>query len=430
MWFRTKNNFSSFIIKRITILSIFLLVMGEFAVTAQNNTSSPYSYFGLGELAESSSAVSSALGGGGLSYKSGGYLAIDNPASLAGIDSLKFIFNVGMVSKNSKLNQKGESDSFSDNNLTQLAFGFRVSPLISTAISLVPYTNVGYEITTIETVTGGTDYYQRTVTGNGGLNQLVWTNGFKVSENFHLGLNTIFIFGNNTHAEYLVLEESSYSYVSEEEMISQGVFVNMGAQYHGSLNREWDFSLGAKFQPKIGVSAKERIVVTNYASSTGDTIYENSLNRGSFDVPMTYALGVGLTKNKQLWVGADYLHEKWSDTEIFNEQNELEDRDKFSVGVSYSQNSGYETKFVKKLTYRFGAFYDTGYIKVNGENISTRAVTCGLGIPLSRDKGVINVAFEFGQMGTTVNDNVREDYGKITLEFSLFERWFMKQKYN
>lgn len=430
MWFRTKNNFSSFIIKRITILGIFLLVMGEFVVTAQNNTSSPYSYYGLGELAEGSSAISSAMGGGGLSYKNGGYLAIGNPASLAGIDSLKFIFNVGMISKTSKLNQKGESDSFSDNNLTQLAFGFRISPLISTALSLVPYSNVGYEITTIETVTGGTDYYQRTLTGNGGLNQVIWSNGFKVSDNFHLGLNTVFIFGNNTHDEYLVLEESSYSYVSEEEMISQGFFANIGAQYHGNLNREWDFSLGATFQPKIGVSAKERIVVTNYASSVGDTIYKNTLNRGSFDVPMTYALGLGFTKNKQLWVGVDYLHEKWSDTEIFGEKNEFEDRDKFSVGFSYSQDNGYETKFIKKLTYRLGAFYDTGYLNINSDDISTRAVTFGLGIPLSRGKGVINLAFELGQMGTTSNDNVREDYGKVTLQFSLLERWFAKRKYD
>jgi hypothetical protein len=405
--------------------------MGNFVVIAQNNTSSPYSYYGVGELSENSSAISSALGGGGLAYESGGYLSINNPASLAGVDSLKFIFNVGMISRNSTLNEKGDSDSFSDNNLTQFAFGFRVSPLISTAVSLVPYTNVGYDITTIETVTGGDDYYVRTLTGDGGLNQIIWTNGFKITENFHLGLNTVFIFGNNTHDETLVLSGSTYTYDSEEELISQGFYANVGALYKGHLNRKWDFSLAAKFQPKIGVSAKERIIVTNYDSyGSGDTIYSNNLNRGTFDVPMSYAVGLGLTKNKQLWVGADYLHEKWSDTEIFEDKNEFEDRDKFSFGLSYCQDNGYETKFIKKMTYRLGAFYDTGYLKINDDHITTRAFTFGLGVPLARGKGIINLAFEFGQMGTTDNDNVREDYGKITLQFSLLERWFVKQKYD
>ena len=412
--------------KFIVLLSFGLLFIAT-DISGQNNTSSLYSYFGLGELNQGGNAQNAAVGGTNLTFRGSSYLDINSPASLAGIDSLRFIFNVGLSSKFTNVNQRGESDTFHDNNISHLTFGFRVSPLVSTAISLVPYTNVGYNISTIEQVVGSDEFFTRTLKGTGGLNQFVWTNGFALTKNLYLGVNTIFLFGNNTSEEIVAL--GSGVNTSQQELISQGIFGNIGAQYHANLSRNWEFSLGAKFQPKVGVRSKRKLNVTNFQSNVGDTIFKNTLDRGSFDVPMTYGFGLGFTKNKRLWLGADYLHERWSKTEIFKESNELEDRDRYSVGFNYIANDGYATKFLKKLTYRFGAFYDTGYIKIEDERITTRGFSFGLGIPMAKQKGAINLSFEFGQMGTTNNDNVREDFGRLTVELSLFERWFVKRKY-
>jgi len=430
MWYRNKLDFLSIpLMKPLSLCFLFLL--SGLIVHAQNNTSSPYSYYGLGELNPGVNGSIVGMGGTNLAFQNGNNLNVFNPASLAGIDSLKFIFNTGLTSKYTKMNQKGKSDNFHDNNFTHLAFGFRVSPMISTSLSLIPYTNVGYEISTRELVVGtSTDYFQRTLSGSGGLNKFVWSNGVKLTENLYLGANAIFLFGNNTTDEILTMDNSSYVYLSQQQLISRGIYANIGVQFHHKLTNEWDLSMGGKFQPKQSISSKRKFYVTNYQSSVGDTIYKNTLDRGTFDVPMTYGLGLGFVKKKQLFVGADYLHEKWSNTKIFKKANQLVDRNRFSVGMNYIANDGYETKFLKKMTYRLGAFYDTGYIKVEDERIKTKGVSFGLGIPMARQKGMINLSFEFGQMGTTDNDNVREDYGKVTVELSLFERWFVKRKYN
>ncbi len=421
MWFKNQNN----IFPNRLFLCIALFFAGNITF-AQNNTSSPYSYFGLGELNESSSALETGIGGGGLSYYNKDFLAVKNPAALAGIDSLKFIFNLGFASRFSHLKQNNETGYSLDNNLTQLAFGVRVSKHVSTAFSLRPYSNVGYEINTVQRVDGGNGNYFRQRTGSGGLNQLIWTNGIRLSDKLFLGLNTVFLFGNNTYDENIGLIPEQYYYVSKKQLIASGVHVNFGLQYHHPLSAEWQLSLGAKYQPQMGVSAKNKIAISNYNTN----IYTNTLDRGTFDVPETYALGLGIVKNSQLWIGADYMLEKWKDTKILEKSSRLKNRCRYSIGMNYKANDGYATRFLKKLTYRLGAYYDTGYIKIDREDIKTVGLSFGLGMPLSKGKGMLNFAFDFGQMGTLSNSNVRERFSKITVQISLFEGWFIKRKYN
>ena len=414
---------------KLVLLFGVCLLMFSTVLSAQNNTSSPYSYYGLGELNQIGSGNSISMGGTSLAYRDGGVLNIQNPAALAHIDSLKFIFNVGMAAKYTKLNQGNKSDAFNDYNLSRIAFGFKVSPRYSTAFSVSPYTSLGYEITKREKVNGSESYFNRSLKGSGGLNQLTWSNGVKVTKNLSLGINATYLFGNSTRDEIITMESgSSYVYKNNSKLISKGIFFNLGAQYQMDLGK-YDLNIGARYQPKLGVRAKQIIEVTNFSSGIGAVRHEDTDN-GSFDVSESYGLGFGLSKGKQLWIGGDYLHEKWSDTEVFNKSNALRDRNKFSLGMEYKANDGYARKFLKKMTYRLGGFYDTGYVTVEDEKISTMGVSLGFGIPMAKNSGMINVALEFGISGTTDNNLVREDFTRITVDINLFERWFVKRMYH
>lgn len=412
---------------------ISLIILGFLCVSvdayAQNITSSPYSYFGLGELMQNSDGYSTALGGTSLAYKESSVLNTNNPASLAHIDSLKFIFNIGLAAKYSNLEQGRRNDFFSDYNLTRIAFGFKVSPRYATAISISPYSSLGYEITKREKVNGDSNYLIRSLKGTGGLNQLIWSNGLEVNKNLSIGFNGIFIFGNNTRDEVINLENNSnYIYKNSSELISQGVCFNLGAQYEINI-ADYRLNLGMKYQPSLGVRAKRMTEVTNFSSGAGDIRYEDE-DRGSFDVPETYGIGFGVNKGMHLWLGMDYLHEKWKNTKVFDKENDLVDRDKLSLGLEYNPNDGYARKFLKKLTYRVGGFYDTGYIKIDSERIDAMGMSFGLGIPMANQKGVINFSLELGITGTINNNLVREDFTRITVDVNLFERWFVKRKYN
>ncbi|WP_143470409.1 hypothetical protein [Labilibaculum filiforme] len=411
--------------KNLYFTILLVLVSGVHVSFAQNNTSSPYSRYGLGELEQVGVGRASGFGGASLSYRNKSYLSIDNPAALAAIDSLKFIFNVGASSKISKLNQSGDSDVLYDNNIRRISLGFRISPEVSTAVSLMPYSSVGYNISTLERVNGSVDFYERILSGSGGLNQFVISNGVAITDKLSLGVNAVYLFGNNTSNETITLS-STYNY-TVEELISKGIYGNVGLQYKDNFFKGWDVTVGAKFQPKIQVAAEKKESVTN--SSSGTIIDDNTLSKGSFDVPMTYGFGLGFSKNERLWIGADYLHEQWSGTKILKEATDLVDRDRFSLGMEYDANDGYARKFLKKMTYRMGAFYDSGYIKVDGIAIDSYGVSLGLGIPMAQQKGMLNIGVEFGSSGSLSSNLIREDYTRITIDFNLFETWFVKRKY-
>jgi hypothetical protein len=412
--------------RKITALLVFGLLIITSNTFAQNSTSSPYSYFGLGERMQNINGNSAAMGGVSYGYKRGDVLNLNNPASLSSIDSLTFHFNIGSAIKFTKLNQGNKSDRFNDFNLSRIAFGFKVSPRYGTALSISPYSSLGYDITKRDKILGDSRNVIRSLLGSGGLNQFVWSNGVQLTKDLSVGVNGIYLFGNNTRSEDVVIEGgASTVYSSKSELISKGLFINLAAQYEKTFG-DYIVTFGGKYQPKLGVDAKKKSSVNVSNSST--TRYEN-IDNGTFDVPESYGVGFGLKKGKYLWLGGDYSHENWSGTKIFNESNEFVNRDKFSLGMEYNANDGYARKFLKKMSYRLGGFYDTGYIKVEGNKIDSYGLSLGLGIPMAQQKGMLNIALEFGLSGTLNNNLVREDYTRITIDFNLFETWFVKRKY-
>jgi len=417
------NEKNSYNVKAIISLAFVALFFISFNTLAQNNTSSPYSSYGLGELLNNSNTIST--GQTSLVYRSRGELNINNPASLASIDSLRFIFKLQASAKYTNLKQGDDNDRVNDYNLSSVGFGFKATPFYATAISLTPYTSLGYDVTRQQKIDGSNTPMLRIQKGTGGLNQLVWSNGFRINKNLSLGFNGIFIFGNNSREEYIrPLDGTVNAYKSSKQLISKGLHFNVGAQYKVNFMNSL-LLLGAKYQPRIGVKAKQKVEVINLNAVR----YDNT-DYGSFDVPEIYGVALGFVRKKQLWVGLDYSLEKWSKIEKFRKRDDnLRDRSKFSLAMEYSPNDGYATKFLQKLTYRFGAFYDTGYITVKDKEIRATGVSVGLGIPMARGKGQVNVSFEFGVNGTTSNYLVQEQFSRITLGINLFEHWFFKRKY-
>jgi hypothetical protein len=67
-----------------------------FGSKAQNNTNSPYSKFGIGDLANTSYGRNTAIGGTGIGIRDQFFLNLKNPASLTAIDTLSFLFETGV----------------------------------------------------------------------------------------------------------------------------------------------------------------------------------------------------------------------------------------------------------------------------------------------------------------------------------------------
>lgn len=89
-------------------------------------------------------------------------------------------------------------------------------------------------------------------------------------------------------------------------------------------------------------------------------------------------------------------------------------------------------KYLKKVRYRFGAFYSKDPRSVDGNNLLTYGATVGFGLPVILPQGkksFVNLAFEMGQTG--LSEALQNTYFKINLGFTLNDNtWFFKRKFN
>ena len=67
---------------------------------AQNNTNSPYTRYGYGQLAEQGASNSLAMGGVAYGIRDKAHTNFVNPASYTAVDSLTFIFEGGLSLQN------------------------------------------------------------------------------------------------------------------------------------------------------------------------------------------------------------------------------------------------------------------------------------------------------------------------------------------
>ena len=116
-----------------------LLTMATLYAPAQTNGSnSPYSRFGLGSLKDQSQGFNKAMSGVALGFRDGNRINMQNPASYSAIDSLSFIFDVGLTLQNVNFKSGGNSINAHNTTLDYINAGFRLCPGLGFSFGLIP----------------------------------------------------------------------------------------------------------------------------------------------------------------------------------------------------------------------------------------------------------------------------------------------------
>jgi hypothetical protein len=82
------------------------------------------------------------------------------------------------------------------------------------------------------------------------------------------------------------------------------------------------------------------------------------------------------------------------------------------------------------VTYQFGFNYAQTPVRINNVNIDDFGINFGVSLPVG-NSSILNVGFKYGQLGTTSNGLIREDYFKINLGMTFNDRsygWYRNQR--
>lgn len=368
-------------------------------------------------------------------------LNFKNPASYAAIDSLTMIFDIGFTLQKANLELGGVKKNANNSSVDYVMAGFRLAPNLGMTLGLMPYTTIGYNMSTrpkqVETTRQEltqTDVYK----GEGGLREVFFGLGYRPTPKLSVGANVGYLWGTMENIFYAPYSDNTdynrHFYTADIRTFK----VDFGVQYEHQVNSKNWLVVGATYGLGHNVNRPAtfiRQLISASQGATGDTTRISN----AFELPHTFGLGATWNHRNRLRVGFDYTLQLWDGCrtpELINNEyqvstNSFTNSHTFTLGGEYVRrpNSAY---WYQQIRYRVGLSMSTPYTKVNGVDGPRRyTASLGLGIPIRNgwnNRSVVNIAAQYERVEPKFSGMITENYFRLCLGITFNEMWFSKWK--
>ena len=406
-----------------TIALLLLVVAAGCLVARAQIVTTPYSKMGYGMLSDNVSSIQRSMGGVGYAMKGGRIINVMNPASYANVDSLTYLWDVGVDLTNLWSKENGNKGYNFGGGLDYLTGHFRVTKGLGSAFGLLPYSSVGYSYG------GDIDGGSESRSGNGGFNQLFVGVGYEPVKNLSVGFNFAYLFGSTSNTTLINSNSTSYF---NRNMKMRDWNAQFGLQYSLPLSKGRDLlTVGATFQPKKSFHGDAWATSFDSQDSKVDTIGFTSMG-GKYEQPASIGVGLSYNLNRKLTLEADYTYQKWSKAKYESIEGfepspmHFDDRWKIAGGVQFTPNK--RGSYVGAMSFRAGVFYNHDYMNYNGNNVRDYGASVGVGLPAPGGKTTVNLGVEWRHRETSPTQLITENYLNITLGVNFNELWFWKSR--
>lgn len=424
------------------IYVIIILCLFPFAGMAQTGSSlstfSPYTIYGIGDLATQGTSYFKGMGGIGVAHNSPSVVNTLNPASNGVVAQQTFILDVGVAGGGFYLSNLEGNTSYSAFNMNNISLRFPLTKGLGMTIDVSPYSSIGYNSYEITYYEPDYNAVMTKYSGEGGVSQAKVGVGAKVLPRLSLGVDAIYYFGTINRnftstivSDYEGLSDLTSVAASQDEHASS-FFAKFGLQYDIVSNDKRALTFGATYQYQGSLNLKVNRNVPAVGLYEFDVL--DSIYTSSFTLPATTTVGF-YYQTPKLGVGIDYTYAQWGDADNFCESDYVQyvNTHAIKAGAQYTPNRMDVRRFFNRLTYKLGLSYSTYYMKVYGQDLDSRSLTFGVDVPLKfTGVSMFNVAVELGQMGVASANLYKQEYFKVSLGVSMFgeDYWFLKRRYD
>jgi hypothetical protein len=429
-------------------LVIVLIAFFALQLNAQQGTSSPYSFYGIGTLKFKGTVENKSMGGLSI-YTDSIHVNLRNPAGYVGPNLKSFNgesrpvkFAVAISNNSLNLKANSGSDKTSSTTFDYLAMSFPIGKF-GVGFGLLPYTSVGYKLqsTNNEVVT---NRYR----GEGGLNKTFLGIGYQISKELSAGIDINYNFGNvkNTVIAFVYDSEGvPVQYQTREDNRSDlsGLNINLGLSYKTMVSEKLELTTGLTYTPKSDLTSNNSrsfsTIVFNGSgqefviNSIDADLEANNLKTTDLTLPSRFSIGAGLGEPRKWFVGAEYTFQNTSkfDNPIFSIDNTtFVNASTIAFGGLFVPDYNSFGSYWKRATYRAGLHFENTGLEINNEAINEFGISFGVGLPVGNIFSNANIGFEIGKRGTTNQNLIQENFFNVNISLSLNDRWFQKRKYN
>ena len=431
---------------------------------SQSSINSPYSRYGIGDLQNSGFARNAGMGGLGIAFQndtlSPFFINNQNPASYASMRLT--VFEAGVLSNTYNTQSASDKQTKNSTSLGYIGFGIPIKKWWGTSFGLMPYSNVGYKISDQQTLDsiGKVDYLYQ---GSGGINKIYFGNALKL-KNLSVGANASYLFGTINYMKQAVFSNTGYLNTRINKSISvNDLYLDYGLQYTikidslrkkilvktesgtkvSRVKKDIDdvkITFGATLVMQSDINAKSNTLAQTCLVIFGyETIKDTNQNtvdqKGSLSLPLCFGAGLTVKKGNRWMIAADYLAQKWSGYSVFGYNPGLKNSTKITLGGKYvsAKVGSIQSGYWKRVQYLAGLKYYQTYLELYNTQLSEYALSLGIGLPVGRQKvrdyySIVNLSVELGQRGTISNNLIKEQFARITLGFTVNDRWFIPRR--
>ena len=420
------------------LLALALILSMSMGIVAQN-AMTPYSRYGYGILQDNTTSTQRAMGGVGYAMNSGRQINVMNPASYASIDSLTFLFDMG-ISATALWSKEGENSGKNfGGGLDYITMQFPLGKYMGASIGLLPFSSVGYSFG--NEITHGSNAYE----GRGGLNQLYAGLSGRLFNHLNIGVNASYLFGTTINDIYA--NTGTGSTLFERVMQIRDWRIQAGIQYDFNIGEHNRFTLGAVFTPEKKLLGKTWGMSYDVDNDSEPVSLGETKTNDGYSLPNCWGGGINYQWKDQLMIEADFTYQEWAKAKYsalkgFDDENpEILKQDRFdnrwevSVGAQYTPRP--RGNYFQRVQYRLGGFYNRDYqliytkdlnSNLTKNNILEYGVSAGMGLPVNGFKTIVNIGLEYRHRQASPQSLIKEDYLGITLGVNFNEMWFWQNK--
>jgi hypothetical protein len=425
----------SIIYKYIFVLSCLLFALPEASGQAAR---SPYTSFGIGEAYGNALINHQGMAGVGVSQPQFWYINNQNPALLV-YNSIQTVFQAGIVGERRNIRGDTLSETSESGNMNYLVTAFPIKPSRwTTSVGLMPYTSVNYKMRYNDDIVGSSEQVNVVEEGSGGLTQLYWSNGVRLTKEVAVGVKASYIFSSivNTYKNQLINSSQPVNYIAAVEEKSYvkdfafgtGISFSKDSLFH---QQRYRLSIGAVYNlaTDLNTQKTDRLYrMDAFGDSTDVSILPTSRS-GSYSIPSSFTVGISLSRGSRWNIGSEFSYQNWADFRNLNGQNDgLQESWRVAIGGEITPDQFASENYLKRLTYRGGLSMEQTPYLVNENLVKDIGINFGFSLPAGRSS--LDLAFRYGKRGNKSENILEEDYFKIYFGITFNDQWFIRRKFD
>ncbi|MFA6469368.1 MAG: hypothetical protein WCW35_10760 [Bacteroidota bacterium] len=397
-----------------------LLFLVSFAYAGKGSI---YSRYGVGELNLFMSGKNAGMGNTGLALFGDSHINLLNPASSAFIP--RTLLSATYQYRNYVSEDNSGSSLFGTGNISSAALAFPVydrNKMVLT-LGLLPYSSVAYEQQISSTVAGSS--LVQSFDGRGGINSGQIGISYAAATDIYVGVTAHYLFGSIYRDQTITfLSGSNFGGSFHQSNSVSGIGFTFGGIYTG-IDKALGYSdtkqmnLGVTIFTGSSLSFDEQLL-RDFATNQ-DTLTQAK----SITLPFGFAAGLSYTKDRTNYA-ADFHFQNWGSFSLPGVSTSFQNSFRIGAGVEFLPASDFiNDEFLKRLSYRFGAYVHRTNLVLNGESINELFISSGLSFPMSMETRV-HCSLEYGIRGTTSSSLIKDSVIRFTVAVSASELMFIQ----